>query len=415
MKDYPIAHSLNSEIDATQFPVNVIPRRRLSHFSWTNMAKNTREVYRLPVLKDGRFHKALSHSVEEDESLFVMNRNNFRPRYIASGIPQLTPNGLRLADQTSTDMRSHHVHYHPSGALIVKARDNRTVARIQAPPMPMLSAPFLMFHLSVARIDQLAVDKRKPCFGDHAIDLSKMNVGRLQIECWVGPKGAFNNPFQWAFGPAQRIVYNDAGFYDVAYFAGEGAPIDPSIEIDGIKLSDTCLTAAPTRNIIEPSSVPALTPEMWASPAAVARQLRACFETQTSQFCSRLGHSSGSYEIKISLCRDGLIASVDWNSTINMPRLSWVRSDSLSCENVLDVVRQTGSADSVNIVDVSEMNPLLCGQLAGTVFVRVRESSNKQTNALIFRGSELLPGRYWRIPPRALERFSDIINLVHSA
>lgn len=379
------------------------------------MAKDTREVYRLPIMKDGRLYKALSHSVEEDESLFVMNRNPPRPRHILSGIPHLTQSGLRLIDQTSTDMRSHHVHYHPSGALIVKSRDNKTVARIQASPMPMLSVPFLMFHLSVAQIDQLAIDKRQPTFGDHAIDLSAMNINRLQIECWVGPKGSFNGPFQWTFGPAQRIVYSDAGFYDVAYFAGEGAPIDPSIEIDGIRLRDTCLTATPTRNIVEPSTVPPLTPEMWASPAAVGRQLRACFEMQTAKFCARLGHTSGSYEIRISLCNDGVVAGVDWNPFINSAQLSWVRFESLSCQNVMEVVRQSASAESKNIVDVFDLSPSLCGGLAGTVFVRITEpSANKHHNALVFRGAELLSSRYWRIPPQALVNVSEVIDLIHS-
>src|ERR1700730_18275610 len=113
------------------------------------MAKLTRERYRLSISRNGGLFKALSHSVEEDESLFVMNRSPMRPRHIASGSPKLTEEGLTIVDLGSGTL-AHQVHYHPSGAILVKAPDNRTVRRLQAPPMLMLSAPFLMFHLSLA-------------------------------------------------------------------------------------------------------------------------------------------------------------------------------------------------------------------------------------------------------------------------
>src|SRR5207249_4813447 len=113
------------------------------------MTIKTQQLYRLSVRHNGRLYKALSHSVEEDESLFVMNRNPPRPRHVVSGIPILLESGLNLGSPSSTDMRSHHVHYHPSGTLIVKARDNAMVARIQAPPMSMISKPFLIYFISV--------------------------------------------------------------------------------------------------------------------------------------------------------------------------------------------------------------------------------------------------------------------------
>lgn len=377
------------------------------------MSKDTREIYRLSVKKGDRIFKALSHSVEEDESLFVMNRNPPRPRHIITGIPRLGENGLGLDNCTSTDTRSHHIHYHPSGIVIVKARDNRLVARIQAPPMPMLKNPFLVFYLSVARVEQLQLENRQPAFGDHVIDVSSMDASRLQIECWVGPKRSFDGPFQWNFGAAQRIVYGDAGFYDVAYFAGAGAPIDPSIEIDGVRLSETCLTGTPFTNIVEPSTLPTLSPESWASPGAVARQLRASLEKSVSRLAKKLEQTGGCYEIRVSLCSDGVVAAIDWNASRDAAGFSWQSFNELKCESILEILGCRELGGPSRAIDVFERNPSLVDGLADTVFVRTRKSSGSLHNALVFRGSELLAGRYWRIPPQIIKNINALIDLVH--
>jgi len=379
------------------------------------MAKDTQEIYRLSVRHNGKLYKGLSHSVEEDESLFVMNRNPARPRHLASGTPILTKDGVSLDRPTSIDERAHHVHYHPSGVVVVKARDGTILRRIQAPPMLMLSTPFLMFSMSVARIEQLSVDGRHAAFGDHVIEVSQLDIKRLQIDCFVGPKTSFDGSLLGTFGPLHRIVYSDAALYDVAYFAGEGAPIDPSIEIAGIKLRDTCLTGTQSCNIVEPSGLPSLTPEEWASAPAVGRQIRACLESCVPQFASRLGRTSGCYEIKISLCRDGVVAAVDWNSNAQTGQLSWLRFEGLVCDDVLRIVRQ-GPSNEENTADVFDLNPELCGGLRGTVFVRVRRPTKVDVhNALVLRGSELLAKRYWRVVPCALKRIERVIELIHSS
>jgi hypothetical protein len=377
------------------------------------MSQTTREMYRLSVKSQGRLYKALSHSVEEDESLFVMNRSPPRPQHIATGIPLLTETGIRFGSPQFTDSRAHHVHYHPSGALIVKAADNRTLTRVQAPPMPTLSGPFLMFHLSVAVIGQLAEEDNRARFADHVIDLSAMDIRRLQIECWVGPKAAFDAPFQWAHGPAQLIVYRDAAFYDVAYTAGEGAPIDPSIEFNGVKLKDTRITGALSANIVEPSTLPRMSPEAWASPGAVARQLRASLESCAPQLGHRLGHEEGFYEIRISFCNDGVIAAVGWNPHSRSPQFSFVRFEQLGWRDALAVVRQSPTEKSIGALDVFDLNSELSGGLPSTVFVRSGTLIDGEfKNALIFRGSELRVGRYWRIPPQSLKRMEEIIALI---
>jgi len=277
----------------------------------------------------------------------------------------------------------------------------------------MLSAPFLLFHLSVATIAQLAEEHGKPGFADHVIDLSTMDIHRLQIECQVGPKGAFDGQFQWPYGPAQPIVYRDAAFYDVAYVVGKGAPIDPTIEFGGIKLADTRITAAPTSNIVEPSTLPNLSPEAWASPGAVARQLRASLEPCYLQLGQRLGHATGFYEIRSSLCNDGVIASIGWNPLSQSAQFSFTRCEHLTCKDILGIVRQSPSERAIGALDVFDQNPELCGGLAGTAFVR-REIPDKAAfqNALIFHGSELRGGRYWRIPPQSLRRIGEIIALI---
>ena len=291
-----------------------------------------------------------------------MLRSPPRPTHIPIGKPVSTPTGITFdSPDLMEDTRAHHVHYHPSGVLIVKAFNNRTLNRVQAPPMLMLSTNFLLFHLSVATIEQLAPDRRRPGFGDHVIDLSAMAVHRLQIECHVGPKGAFDGPFQWPYGHAQLVVYRDAALYDVAYVAGEGAPIDSSVEHGGIKLKQTRITVVPTANIVEPSTLPNLSPEAWASPGAVARQLRTHLENCHVQLGQRLGHEAGNYEIKSSLCHDGVIVSVGWNTSSQTAQYSFTRCEHLGCEDVLGIVRQSRKESDIGATDVFKLAPELCG------------------------------------------------------
>jgi len=159
-----------------------------------------------------------------------------------------------------------------------------------------------------------------------------------------------------------------------------------------------------------------LTPEAWASPAAVARQLRACLETRTSRFGQKLGYASGCYEIRISLCKDGIVAGVDWNPHSSSAQFSWIPFEKLNCEDVLGVVRGGALTGSDGIADVFDLDPSLCSGLSGIVFARVRRMAIANAhNALIFRASEFLTGRYWRISPGALTHMDDVIDLIHSA
>lgn len=154
------------------------------------MGRDTVERYRVSVRSSGRLYKVLAHQVFDDESLLVELRSRPLKRHVLSGT--LANNGSELAFQPDSvdDGRAHHVHYHPSGQVRIKAHDGTLLRELSFPPIPVLHCPLQLFHLSVASVDQLDVDSKPHDFWDYVVDIDKMPVNRLQCTVWIGPKGS---------------------------------------------------------------------------------------------------------------------------------------------------------------------------------------------------------------------------------
>jgi hypothetical protein len=378
------------------------------------MAK-TCEDYRLALQFRGRRYKALGHSVREDETLQVRFRSRPGPRRAGRGNLVMTAAGVTVIDSGGPEApRINVVHYHPSGRINFKQRDGTFATRIQGPPLQMLRAPICLAYLSPAFIDQLDLEDKKFDGADCLFDLDKFALKRIQIELHVGPKGAFDGPLERSFGVTQRIVYRDAGLYDVAYFVGEAAPIDETAMIGGVKLALTCLSGVVSEIEFDPTAIPALPDSVWSSPPAVYRQIRAFLETSFEVLRTRVGSPKGGYEIRVTLCNDGAVAGVNCHDKIDGVRCSFNWYETLSRSQVLAILGAATGGDGT-IADVNEIDSRLCSGFSGTIFVRQRHSAGPQrVNALVFNANEPPADSrpYWRIPPSALKKPAEIINLV---
>lgn len=251
------------------------------------VGSDTTERYRISVRSRGRLYKALAHRVLEDETLSIELRSRPLKRHVLSGTLAISCGGLTIQPNSGGDNgRAHHVHYHPSGQLRIKEFDGTVIRKLSFPPIPVLHCPVPLLLLSVASVDQLDVENRTPGLADHIVDLDEMPVNRLQCAAWIGPKGSLKG-LSTLSTPAQKILYEDAGLYDVAYIVGEGTPVSGAT-LSGVLLKDTRITAVPAADVPPAKGIPNREPEYWASPVAVARQVRAVLEQQFEYAKERL-------------------------------------------------------------------------------------------------------------------------------
>jgi hypothetical protein len=371
------------------------------------------EKYRLALQLRGQRYKALGHSICEDETLQVRIRSRARPR--RAGRFVITATGATVMDNGGPEApRGNSIHYHPSGRVNVKQRDGTYARRIQGPPLQLLQAPICLAYLSPAFIDQLDLEDKRLDQADSLFDLDKFPLKRVQIELYVGPKGAFDGPLTWPFGLAQRIVYGDAGLYDVAYFIAEAAPIDETAVIGGVKLASTCLTGVANEINFDPIGIPVFPDSIWSSPPAVCRQIRAFLQNSAEILRAKAGSCKGGYEIRVTLCNDGAVAGVNWHDKIDGVRCSFNWYEALSRSQVLAILGAAAGGDGT-ITDVNEIDSRMCDGIPGTVFVRQRHGKGPlRVNALVFNASEAPANArpYWRIPRDALKRPTEIVNLI---
>ena len=129
--------------------------------------------------------------------------------------------------------------------------------------------------MSVASVEQLDQDDRKPAIGDYEFSLDTMKVQRIEAAAWIGPKGSLKDlrPINC---PAQKVLYEDAGLYDFAYIVGEAIPIKDVPVSEKASLKDTRITSYFSEDIAPNRPIPTRDPEYWSSPSAIGRQLRLC-------------------------------------------------------------------------------------------------------------------------------------------
>jgi hypothetical protein len=261
-------------------------------------------------------------------------------------------------------------------------------------------------------MDQLELDERPASHGDCTFNLDDVHVERLQVQLSLGPKGAFRDEAVRPPWCLLRAVYDDAALYDVAYYIGQAPRIDESFAMNGVKFSSTCITYYLTEITGDRlKGIPDLPPEVWSSPPAIARQVRAFLEHHADEFRTRIGwRTGGGYEVRISLCTDGAVAAVDWGAACGY---SFLRHENLSRAHVLGVLGWKEYEIS-KIRDVADFAPDLTGNIHRAVFVRVWPRNGFVHNAIVFNAvdppSNARP--YWRIPPRALKNPGGIINLI---
>lgn len=367
------------------------------------MAKETIEDYRLSIRLNGVRRKLVRHSVEEDETLLVQVRSAPRPTSVGTVEWR---NGDVETSEAQTARRA--VSFHPSGRINTKGHDGRHVDILTGPPLSLIKAPILLLVHSAASFDQFDADNSKMRHGDHCIELDNVGLRRIHLECLIGPKGAFNGELQWPFGWAVRIVYEDAAFYDVCYVVGEAPPIPDHLESNGIKINRTVLTATLNQSQLSVIDIDAArtAPEAWASPPAVARQLRALFEHRYEQLRRALHVPSGSYHIKMTMTSEGVVAAIEPLADGHMPSASWQTLLTLDVDGVLQVVSQTN--DTVGLVDAYELDPILTNGVEKAVYLNSHEGRPRYP--LVFAARQLLKNRYFRILPDALKNIDSVLD-----
>jgi hypothetical protein len=274
-----------------------------------------------------------------------------------------------------------------------------------------LIGPAFLCGLSPATLDQLTLDQKQTKPADVEISLDDLRLKRVLVEVWVGPKGSFKKMQDRGPHTIVRALYEDAALYDVCYKVTEAPPIDSSVIVKGVRLECTCirwyLTGASPESL---KSVPDLPPEQWSSPPAVARQIRAFLEHSTEQLRQRIGALSGGRELRLSLCRKGAVASVDWGNDFAW---SFQRCENLTRDDILKFLGWKPDGMS-KIKDVADIDAALTGGIRGAVFVRARPRNSMLHNAIVFNAIDPPTGSrpYWRIPPAALIEPSKIIELI---
>jgi hypothetical protein len=371
------------------------------------MPKDTIEEYRLSIMANGIRRKLLRHSVEEDETLLVQVRSARGATTVGTVTAQ---NGKMEVNAIRIDRRG--LSYHPSGRINIKSHDGKHQEILHAQPLPLLKQPiFLLFH-SAAKVEQFDLDDTVPKFGDHCVDISEIELRRVHAECLIGPKGAFKGEFSWPWGWAARIVYEDAAFYDVCYMVGNGPSIPDDLQNNGIKINQTVLTGTVNQSLLPPleSGIPNLTPAAWASPSAVARQLRALFEHRYDHVRRALGAEKGSYHVKMTMASNGVIAAMEPLASAGQPSAGWVTHLSLNVDQVLEVVRTANGFGG--LIDCQKIDPALTNNVEGSVYI---SNGSPGHYPLVFAARQILKHRYYRIDPKALKNIDQVLDALRQA
>lgn len=162
-------------------------------------------------------------------------------------------------------------------------------------------------------------------------------------------------------------------------------------------------------------SVPTRDPEYWASPTAVARQFRAVLEEQFEYAKEKLAAGAeGAWEVRMSLCRDGLVVALDWNYTWSKPGYSIVEWYQLSIIDVLKILGVGGG--EAHVKDVHEIDPRLTGSQSKVCFVRLINPAKEHSmhNAIVLLPAEHMRNRYYRIPRAIVKNLAAILTHVDS-
>ncbi|WP_250486991.1 hypothetical protein [Caballeronia sp. GaOx3] len=321
-----------------------------------------------------------------------------------------SPEGISIAqsEPPSDENRAHCLHYHPSGQVNVKNFGNARVRTLSFPPMVALRRPLFLMGMRVATVNQLNEDRKSTDFADFDFDLDAHQVSRPHAQIWIGPKGSFDEDDAGPFPHKVKLVYRDAAMYDVAYFLGDSLSIASDAIYDGHKLSDMLISFSPSSDL--PSEVPlpqVSILEHWSTPHAIARQLRAHIEQLQAVVERTIGDARGQSEIRISLCKDGAICSLDWNHNFTHPGFSCEVFDFLTIRDVLAVL----SGPTNVLKDVYSLDSDIVSK-ACSVFVRTKPKSNL-ANAVVFVADDLLVKRYYRIPPENVKNLEKYLRLVH--
>jgi hypothetical protein len=324
----------------------------------------TAEEYRLTLISKGQRYKAFSHAVREDETLQIRFLSRLRPQNVFTGELTRGENGLVPVSGTDESGLSavKALHYHPSGQINLK-RDGtgEPIKQFRTLPFQVLIGPAFLCGLSPATLDQLTPDQKQTKPADVEVSLDDLRPERVLVEVWVGPKGSFKNIQDRGPHAIVRVLYEDATLYDVCYKVTEAPPIDSSVIVKGVRLESTCirwyLTGASPESL---KSVPDLPPEQWSSPPALARQIRAFLEHSTEQLRQRIGTLSGGRELRLSLCRKGAVASVDWGNDFVW---SFQRCENLTPDDILKVLGWEPDGMS-KIKDVADIDAALTGGIS---------------------------------------------------
>jgi hypothetical protein len=230
------------------------------------------------------------------------------------------------------------------------------------------------------------------------------------LECFIGPKGAFKGELQSPFGWAARLVYEDAAFYDVCYVVGEAPPIPDHLERNGIKINRTVLTATLNQSQLPTIEADAArtAPEAWASPPAVARQLRALFEHRYERLRRALRVPDGSYHIKMTMTSEGVVAAIEPIPDGHMPSASWQTLLTLDVDKVLQVVEQENGTAA--LVDACQLDPKLTNGIEKAVYLSSYEANPRYP--LVFAARHFLNNRYFRILPDALKNIDGVMEML---
>lgn len=370
------------------------------------MPKNTVEEYRLSVVANGVRRKLLRHSVEEDETLLVQVRSKPRPTAVGTVV---SGHGKTEVSDVRVDRRG--LSYHPSGRINIKSYNGKHQEVLTAPPFILIKQPIFLLSQSAAKIEQLDIDDSKTNFGDHCIDLSGVLLRRIHSECVIGPKGAFKGEFVWPWGWAARLVYEDAAFYDVCYFVGERPAPPDDLQKDGVKINQTVLTGTLNQTLLPPidSNLGSIAPTIWASPSAVARQLRALFEHRYERLRQAIGVENGSYHLKMTMASDGVVAAMEPRPDAEAPSAGWQTFLSLNVDTMLGTVRAANGA--AGLADCFSSDPTSTDNIEGAVYIS-NQGDPSCHYPLVFAARQLLKQRYYRIDPNAIRNVDTVLEMV---
>ncbi len=331
-----------------------------------------------------------------------------KPRPTAIGTV-VTGNGKTEVSDIRVDRRA--LSYHPSGRINIKSYNGKHQEVLTAPPLILLKQPIFLLAHSAAAIEQFDIDNSKIDFADHFIDLSGVQLQRIHSECLIGPKGAFKAEFVWKWGWAARLVYEDAALYDICYFVGEGPPIPDELQKGGVKINQPVLTGTLNQTLLPSidSNIENVAPTVWASPAAVARQLRALFENRYEQLRRSIGVENGSYHLKMTMASDGMVAAMEPRPNVQMPSAGWQTSLTLNVDTVLGVVRAANGTSG--LLDCCSTNPKLTDNVEGAVYISNRGDASCRY-PLVFAARQLLTNRYYRIDPNAIRNIDEVLEVV---